>query len=256
MKMMKVLWCVVMFLITLLLASLYHNYDVYESIIHFIMFMIFHFILACAFLNLTDTSLSTFKTFIKDSCGRHIIILDYVKDLVDDTPCPHLSNLNLIIPNMIPNSPSHVPSSSHTFEEIQAIVHDIDVQDFFHLPSPLIHDDIQGKGKETSSKPIIPPYTTFSHDHDKQSSPLEDLHDMYTTGYTMITKQGYKGLGLGVNEHGVKYPIHIPSKPYLHGVGCLKSQVKEGDVNHRPPLHKLLPTITLDNSNIRQEVAK
>ena len=72
----------------------------------------------------------------------------------------------------------------------------------------------------------------------------------------MITKQGYKGLGLGVNEHGIKYHIHIPSKPDLHGVGCSKSQVKEGEVNHHHLLHKLLPTPTLNNSNICQEVAK
>ena len=100
------LWCVVMFLITLLLASLYHNYEVYESIIHFLMFMIFHFILACAFVNLIDTNLPTFKTFIKDSCGRIIILLDYVKDLADDKPSPNLPNLNHIIPNMMTNSPS------------------------------------------------------------------------------------------------------------------------------------------------------
>ena len=72
----------------------------------------------------------------------------------------------------------------------------------------------------------------------------------------MTTKQGYKVLGLGVNEHGIKYLVHIPSKPDFHDVGCLKSQVKEGDVNHCPPLHKLLPTPTLDKSNICQEVAK
>ena len=116
------LWCVFMFLITLLLASLYHNYEVYESIIHFIMFMIFHFILAYAFVNLTDTSLSTFKTFIKYFCGRLIILLDYVKDFVDDTPSLHLPNLNPIISNLRPNSPSIVPRSSHTFEEVQSIV--------------------------------------------------------------------------------------------------------------------------------------
>ena len=105
-------------------------------------------------------------------------------------------------------------------------------------------------------KPIIPSYKTISHNHDKQSSLVEDLHDMYTTGYTMIIKQGYKGLGIGVNEHGIKYPIHIPSKIDFHGVGCSKSQVKEGDFNHHPPLHKLLPTPTLDNSDIRQGMAK
>ena len=42
----------------------------------------------------------------------------------------------------------------------------------------------------------------------------------------------------------------------MHGVGCLKYQVKEGDVNHCPPLHKILPTPTLDNPDIRQEVVK
>ena len=72
----------------------------------------------------------------------------------------------------------------------------------------------------------------------------------------MITKKGYKGLGLGVNEYGIKYLVHIPSKLDLHGVHCSKSQVKEGDVNHHPHLHQLLPTPTLDNSDIRQEVAK
>ena len=104
--------------------------------------------------------------------------------------------------------------------------------------------------KGTSSKPFIPSYTTFYFKHDKQSSFVEDLHDMYTKRYNMITKKGYKGLGLGVNEHDIKYPVHIPSKIYLHGVGCSNSQIKEGDVNHHPPLHKFLPTPTLDNSGI------
>ena len=72
----------------------------------------------------------------------------------------------------------------------------------------------------------------------------------------MITKKGYKGLDLGVNEHNIKYPIHIPSKLDFHGVGCSKSQVKEGDVNHRTPFHNLLPRPTLDNFDIHQEVAK
>ena len=175
---MKILWCVVVFLITLLLASHYHKYEVYERIIHLVMFMIFHFILVYAFVNLTNTILPTFKTFIKDLCGRLVVLLDYVKDLVDDTPSTNLPNIN---PNLMPNSPSHVPSSSHTFEEVQAMVEDTDVQDFFALPSPLIHDDIKGKGKETSSKPIIPYYKIFSHEHDKQSPPVEYLHDMYTT---------------------------------------------------------------------------
>ena len=114
------LWCVVMFLITLLLASLYHNYDVYESIIHFIMFMIFHFILACAFVNLTDTSLSTFKTFIKDSCGRLIVLLDYAKNLVDDKSSLNLLNINPIISSLVTRSPSITPCSS--YDGIQAIV--------------------------------------------------------------------------------------------------------------------------------------
>ncbi|WP_044909138.1 hypothetical protein, partial [[Clostridium] innocuum] len=105
-------------------------------------------------------------------------------------------------------------------------VQDADVQDFFDLPSPLIHDDIKGKGKETSSKPIIPPYTTFTHEHDKQSPPVEALHNMYTTRYNMVTKQGYKGLGLGVNEHGIRFPVHIPPKPDMYGVGCSKSHIK------------------------------
>lgn len=143
----------------------------------------------------TDTNLPTFKTFIKDPCGKLIILLDYVKNLVDDTPSPNIPNPNPIIPNLIPNlpipnpitnSPSIYPHSSPTYDGIQAIVHDPDVQDFFDLPSPLIHDDIKGKGKETSSKPIIPPYTTFTHEHDKQSPPIEALHDMYTIGYHMI----------------------------------------------------------------------
>ena len=59
----------------------------------------------------------------------------------------------------------------------------------------MIHDDIKGKGKYTYSKPIVPSYTTFTHEHNKQSPPLEDLHDMYIIGYTMITKQGFKCLG-------------------------------------------------------------
>ena len=117
---MKMLWCVVMFLITLLLASLNHNHEVYQSIIHFIMFTIFHFILACAFVNLTDTSLSTFKTFLKNSCGRLIALLDYVKDLVDDTPFPNLPSLNHIISNSITISPSINPCSS--YDVIQAIL--------------------------------------------------------------------------------------------------------------------------------------
>ena len=120
MNMMKILWCVVMFLITLLLASLYHNYDVYESIIPFIMFMIFHFTLAYAFVNLTNTSLRTFKTFIKDSCGRLIVLLDYVKDLVDDTSSPNLPNLNPIIPNLMNNSP--YVNACYSYDGIQAIV--------------------------------------------------------------------------------------------------------------------------------------
>ena len=103
------------------------------------MLMIFYFILACSFVNLIDTCLSTLKTFLKDSCGRLIVLVDYVKDLEDDTPSPNLPTLNLIIPNLILNSPSPVPTSSHTFEEVQAIAQDIDVQDFFDLPSPLIH---------------------------------------------------------------------------------------------------------------------
>ena len=122
MKIIKMLWCVVMFFITLILAYIYHTYYFYESIIHFIMLMILHFILAYAFVNLTNTSLPTFKTFIKDSCGRLIILLDYVKDLVDDTPSPNLPNLNPIIPNLMPNSPSINHHSSHTYDGIQAIV--------------------------------------------------------------------------------------------------------------------------------------
>ena len=94
------------------------------------------------------------------------------------------------------------------------------MQTFFDLPFPLIHDDIKGKSKDTSFKPIISSYTTFPHEHDKQSPPIDDLHDMYTTRYTMIAKQGYKGLGLGVNEHGIKYLIYKPTKLDLHGVGC------------------------------------
>ena len=112
---MKMLWCVVMFLITLLLESLYHNYDFYESILNFIVFMIFHFILACAFVNLTDTSLPRFKTFKKDSCDRPNILLDYVKDSVDDKPYPNLLNMHPISTNLRPNSPSPDPSSSHIF---------------------------------------------------------------------------------------------------------------------------------------------
>ena len=98
MKTKKMLWCLVIFLITLLLSSLYHNSDVYESIIHFI--------LAYVFLNLIETHLPTFKTFIKDSCGRLIILLDYVKNFLVDKPSPNLPNLNPIIPNPMPNSPS------------------------------------------------------------------------------------------------------------------------------------------------------
>ena len=57
------------------------------------------------------------------------------------------------------------------------------MQAFFDLPSPsyLIHDDIKGKTKENSSKPIIPPYTTFSYDHPEKSPHVEALQDMYTT---------------------------------------------------------------------------
>ena len=253
---MKILWFVVMFLNTLLLASLYHNFYLYESIIHFIMFMIFHFILTYALANLTDTSLPKFKTLIKDSCCKLIFLWDYVKDLVDDTPSPNLPNLNPIIPNPMPNSPSINPHSSHTYDGIQAIVQDSDVQDFFDLHSPLIHDYIKGKGKEISSKPMIPPYTSFTYKIDNKSPTIEALHDMYTTGYNVITKQGYEGLALGVNENGIKYPILITSKPYLHCVGFSKYFVKEGDVNHHPSLHKRLPTLTLGNSDVHQEVAK
>ena len=46
---------------------------------------------------------------------------------------------------------------------------------------------------------------------------------MYTTRYKIITKKGYKGLGLGVNEHGIKYLVHLPSKLNFHGVGYSKS---------------------------------
>ena len=118
-----------MFLITLVFSSLYHTYDVYESIIHFIMSMILHLLLTYAFVHLIDTSLPTFKIFIKDSCGRLIVLLDYVKNLVDDIASPNLPNP--IIPNFVPNfpipnpmlnSPPINPSSSHTYDGIQAIV--------------------------------------------------------------------------------------------------------------------------------------
>ena len=126
------------------------------------------------------------------------------------------------------------------------------MQDFFDLPSPPIHYDIKGKGKDTSSKPIIPSYTTFTYEHDKKSPLVEALHYMYTTGYNLIPKQGYKGLGLGVNEHGIKYLVHIPFKLDCHSIGFSKYQVKVGDVNHRPPLNKLLSTPALDNPDIHQ----
>ena len=113
---------VVMFLITPLLAFFYHNYDFYESIIHFIMFMIFHIILAYAFVNFTNTSLPTLKTFIKESCGRLIFLLDYVKNLVDDTSSLNRPNPHAIIPNLIVSSPSINPRSSHNYDGIQAIV--------------------------------------------------------------------------------------------------------------------------------------
>lgn len=66
--------------------------------------MIFYFMLACAFVNLIDTSLSTFKNNVKDLCGRLIILLDYVKDLIYDTLFPNLLNPNPVISNLITNS--------------------------------------------------------------------------------------------------------------------------------------------------------
>ena len=72
----------------------------------------------------------------------------------------------------------------------------------------------------------------------------------------MITKKGYRVLGLGFNEHGIKYLVHIPPKLYLYGVFGLKYQVNIGDINAHPPLHNLLPTPTLHNFDIHQDVAK
>jgi hypothetical protein len=138
------LWGMAIFLIMLLLASLYSNYDVYESIILFIMFVNLHVSLSYAILRLTNTSLPTFKTFIKDLCSGLITLLDYVKNWVDDTSFPNLPNP--IMPNLAPNlpnpnhinsnaipnipisiSPPSIPSSSHTYDGAQARIHDNDV---------------------------------------------------------------------------------------------------------------------------------
>ena len=70
---------------------------------------------------------------------------------------------------------------------------------------------------------------------------------MYTTGYTMVDKQGYKGLGLGINEQGIKKPIHSSPKQNMHGIGFPPSQFEVADLNYHPPLHILLPTPTLDH---------
>ena len=68
------------------------------------------------------------------------------------TSVPNLPNPNPIFPNLIPNSPSAIPTSSYTYVEVQTMVHDVDVQRFFKVPSPYypIHKD---KRKETS--PLI-----------------------------------------------------------------------------------------------------
>ena len=72
----------------------------------------------------------------------------------------------------------------------------------------------------------------------------------------MVAKQCCKGLGLGVNEHGIKNLINVSPKHDMHGIGYSSSQFHVADINYRPSLDILLPTPTLDHPDTPQDVAK
>lgn len=73
-------------------------------------------------------------------------------------------------------------------------------------------------------------------------------------GYDIITRQGYKGLGLGIHEHGIKLHVHIPPRNPQRGPGY----ISPSNTPFRPPrpcLHLLLPTTTSSPSNTQEALA-
>ena len=90
------------------------------------------------------------------------------------------------------------------------MVCDPDISQFLNELPPLSPPPTSQHFLHTNA-PIIPPYTTFSHTSSDTTFYPSTHCRTYTMGYNILTRQGYKGLGLVINEHGIKNPIDPPT---------------------------------------------
>lgn len=120
------------------------------------------------------------------------------------------------------------PYSPKTYLQHQSLCREDDVMHFIHDLSPrieitkneLLHDedvllqsskkDKIDKGKEiliphdippSSTNPFLPPYTSDLKEIHDHVPPSSQLQHSYSHGFHIITKQGFKGQGIGKFEH-------------------------------------------------------
>lgn len=134
------------------------------------------------------------KTYLQhQSLCREDDIMNFIHDL-----SPHIE----ITKNELLDDEDVLPQSSKkgTFDKIKEIV--------------ISHDT-----PPSSTNPFLPPYTSdFKEIHDPVP-PSSQLQHSYSHGFHIITKQGFKGQGIGKFEHGIHVPLNPSTKTTTRGLG-------------------------------------